>query len=244
MSIIFEELDFQTTPLGDISLRRRSEPRFNNMILYEIKLGDEFLMSSLFTESETQLSKLVLTALKEKYSDGLDIIIGGLGLGYTAVATLKDHTVKSLQIIEVMKPVIDWHKRGIVPLGNELTADSRCVMVHDDFFALASADCNSFDKEKSGSLVHAVLLDIDHSPRHWLNEENSLFYTTPSLKNLSKKILPGGIFGVWSNDTPDHDFIDLLESVFRSAESHIVNFHNPYTGGKSSCTVYIAQKEY
>ena len=106
MSIIFEELDFQSTPLGDISLRRRTEPRFNNMILYEIKLGDEFLMSSLFTESETQLSKLVLTALKNKYSDGLNIIIGGLGLGYTAVATLKDHAVKSLQIIEVMKPLI------------------------------------------------------------------------------------------------------------------------------------------
>ena len=58
MSIVFEEIDFQTTPLGDISLRRRSEPRFDNIILYEVKLGDDFLMSSLFTESEIQLSKL------------------------------------------------------------------------------------------------------------------------------------------------------------------------------------------
>ena len=77
----------------------------------------------------------------------MNIIISGLGLGYTAVATLKDHAVKSLQIIEVMKPVIDWHRRGIVPLSDELTADPRCVMIHDDFFALASADCNSFNKK-------------------------------------------------------------------------------------------------
>ena len=52
MLVDFEELDFQQTPLGDISLRRRSEPRPDGKILYEVKLGEEFLMSSLFTEAE------------------------------------------------------------------------------------------------------------------------------------------------------------------------------------------------
>ena len=242
MSIVFEEVDFQTTPLGDISLRRRSEPRFDNIILYEVKLGDEFLMSSLFTESEIQLSKLGLTALKENnHTKNLDIIVGGLGLGYTAVAALEDPAIKSLRVIEVMAPVIDWHQRGLVPLGDKLTADSRCTLVHDDFFAIASADNGSFDKEEPEKLVHAVLLDIDHSPSHWLNEGNRSFYTVSALENLSRKILPSGIFGVWSNDPPDNDFIKLLESVFQSVESHIVSFPNPYTDGNSACTVYVAQ---
>ncbi len=241
MSTVFEEIDFQTTPLGDISLRRRSEPRFDNIILYEVKLGDEFLMSSLFTESEIQLSKLGLAALKNNHSDGLDIVVGGLGLGYTAVAALEDPTVKSLRVIEVMQPVIDWHQRGLVPLGNKLTADSRCTLVHDDFFAVASADNGSFDKDAPEKLMHAVLLDIDHSPSHWLNEGNSSFYTESALENLSRKILPGGVFGVWSNDPPDNDFIKLLESVFQSVESHVVSFPNPYTEGESSCTVYVAR---
>ncbi len=85
MALIFEELDFQKTPLGEISLRRRSEPRLDGKILYEVKLGDDFLMSSLFTDAEIQLSRLGLAAL-----DGseLDIVVGGLGLGYTAVASL------------------------------------------------------------------------------------------------------------------------------------------------------------
>ena len=52
MTIEFEELDFQQTPLGDISLRRRSEPMVGGQIVYEVKLGDEFLMSSLFTAAE------------------------------------------------------------------------------------------------------------------------------------------------------------------------------------------------
>ncbi len=242
MSIVFEEIDFQKTPLGDISLRRRSEPRFDNIILYEVKLDDEFLMSSLFTESEIQLSKLSLAALKYNHSDELDIVVGGLGLGYTAVAALEDQAVKSLTVIEVMQPVIDWHQRGLVPLGDELTADSRCTLVHDDFFAVASANNGGFDKEEPEKLVHAVLLDIDHSPSHWLNEGNSSFYAVAALTNLSRKILPGGIFGVWSNDPPDNDFINLLESVFQSANSHVVSFPNPYTEGESSCTIYIACK--
>ena len=63
MAFVFEEIDYQQTPLGAISLRRRSEPRLNDLILFEVKLNDEFLMSSLFTEAEIQLSKLGLGSL-------------------------------------------------------------------------------------------------------------------------------------------------------------------------------------
>lgn len=238
---MFEELDFQSTALGDISLRRRSEPRFNDIILYEVKLGDEFLMSSLFTESEIQLSKLGLAALKQAHhKDELEIVVGGLGLGYTAAAVLEDASVKSLRVIEVMQPVIDWHQRGLVPLGNKLTSDTRCTFVNADFFALATTSATSFDEQQPAKLVHAVLLDIDHSPTHWLNESNSNFYTAGALKNLARKIYPGGIFGVWSNDPPDTAFTNLLNKVFTSCESHVISFPNPYTDAESSCTVYIA----
>ena len=87
MTLEFEELDYQKTPLGEISLRRRVEPRLEGEILYEVKLGDEFLMSSLFTHAEIQLARLGLAALEDA---GLDIVVGGLGLGYTAVAALED----------------------------------------------------------------------------------------------------------------------------------------------------------
>jgi len=64
--------------------------------LYEVKLGDEFLMSSLFTSAEIQLARLGLAALE---GTGWDIVVGGLGLGYTAVAALKDPSVKSLMVL-------------------------------------------------------------------------------------------------------------------------------------------------
>jgi len=239
MSFEFEELDYQETPLGDISLRRRSEPRLGGQMLYEVKLGDEFLMSSLFTEAEIQLAKLALSELTDA---GLDVVVGGLGLGYTAVAALENPSVRSLIVVEVMAPVIDWHRRGLVPLGEKLVSDPRCTLVHADFFDVASSSGTGFDRSDAKRLVHAVLLDIDHSPSHWLNPGNSTFYTRQGLRDLAERLHPGGVFGLWSNDPPDADFTRLLDSVFQSSEFHLVTFPNPYKGGESSNTVYLAYK--
>ena len=35
--------------------------------------------------------------------------------------------------------------------------------------------------------------------------------------------------------------MNLLESAFVSAESHVIAFPNPYTGGESANTVYLAR---
>ncbi|NBV32666.1 MAG: hypothetical protein EBR81_02380 [Proteobacteria bacterium] len=80
MSKAFEELDFQKTPLGDLILRRRQVPSLGNREVYEVKLGEAFLMSSLFHEVEVALANL---GLGELQSGLWDVVVGGLGLGYT-----------------------------------------------------------------------------------------------------------------------------------------------------------------
>ena len=235
----FTELDYQETPLGAISLRRRSEPRLGGKVLYEVKLDDEFLMSSLFVEAEEELAALALQSLN---AEELDVVVGGLGLGYTAAKVLENETVRSLLVIETMAPVISWHRLGLVPLGDKLALDSRCSLLHGDFFELA-ASSGGFDLENPGRLFHAVLLDIDHSPSHWLDERNSAFYTNSGLASLAASLHPGGVFGLWSNDPPDDAFTGLLNEVFSSAKSQRVTFPNPYTGGESSSTIYLAYKE-
>ncbi len=242
MTIVFEELDYQETPLGAISLRRRSDPKLDGKILYEVLLGEEYLMSSLFPDAEIELSKLALASLNAE-KNKLDIVVGGLGLGYTAVAALESATVKSLMVIDVMEPVINWHQQGLVPLGEELTNDPRTTLVHADFFASATTGSCGFYPDEPTKLVHAVLLDIDHSPRHWLNEENGHFYTKDSLSKMSEKIHDGGLFGLWSNDPPDVEFIALLEKMFAKVESHVVTFPSPYKDGDSTNTVYLAYKK-
>ena len=62
MSLYFEELDYRPTPTGALSLRRRRELSLG-VDVFEIKLGDEYLMSSLFTASEIALARMGLAEL-------------------------------------------------------------------------------------------------------------------------------------------------------------------------------------
>jgi len=237
MDPIFEELDYQSTPFGEISLRRRTEPRLDNQLIYEVKLGEEFLMSSLFVEAEEQLSKLGLAQLKENgLRETLSVVVGGLGLGYTALTALNDSDVQTLRTIDVMQPVISWHRQGILPIGDVLETEPRSSLIHADFFSVATDQALGFIDDNP---VQAVLLDIDHSPSHWLNDSNRGFYSVDSLRIVAGKIVSGGVFGLWSNDLPDSDFVALLNSVFASTKAHIVRFPNPYSGGESTNSVYI-----
>jgi len=229
-----EELGFEMTPLGELTLRRRPEPLLQGREVFEVKLGDEYLMSSLFTESEQQLATLGLAPLTGE----LDVVIGGLGLGFTAAEALKNRNVQSLLVIDLFQAVIDWHKAGLVPMGEILNADTRCELRQGDFFELART---GFDTHNPSRKFDSILLDIDHSPEHHLNPENRSFYTTEGLTAIKNQLNPNGTFALWSNDPTSENFATHLRSVFGSAMAHDVEFANPYTGSTSVNSVYVAQ---
>lgn len=232
----FAILDSQESPLGEITLRRRRIAMLGGTEVFEVMLGEAFLMSSLFHEVEVALAHLGLASL---VAPSLDVVVGGLGLGYTAVAALEPPAVSSLLVVEALQPVIDWHRHGLVPLGPSLTADPRCRFVHGDFFALAGA---GFDPSQPGRQFHAVLLDIDHSPRNLLHPRHGAFYRPEGLRRLSGQLHSGGVFGLWSDEPPDVDFQRTLDGVFVEARAHVVRFPNPILGRDSASTVYVARK--
>jgi spermidine synthase len=236
MSRDFEELDYRETPLGALSLRRRRMLSLGGIEIYEVKLGDAFLMSSLFHEVEEALAHL---GLGELSGENWDVVVGGLGLGYTAAAALEHREVASMLIVDALAPVIEWHQRGLVPLGEMLTGDPRCRMVHADFFGRAQS-AKGFDPQQTGRKFHAVLLDIDHSPSNLLHPGNAVFYQAGGLRALAAHLRPGGVFALWSDDPPDEDFLGLLGSAFSNARAHIVTFPNPLTEADSASTVYVA----
>ncbi len=242
MSALFEELDYRETPIGALSLRRRRELRLG-VDVFEIKLGEDFLMSSLFTASEIALARLGLEALDGRAALGgrnLDVAVGGLGLGYTAAAVLENAQVGALVVVEALAPVIDWHRRGLVPLGNAITADARCRLVHGDFFALAAAEAG-FDPDAPGRRFDAVLVDIDHSPDGLLDPHHAGFYQPAGLRRLAAKLRPGGVFGLWSNTLPDDAFTARLADCFVEARAEPVTFHNPLRDRPFTQTVYLAR---
>lgn len=233
MSLAFEELDYCSTPIGTLSLRRRRPPSLEYDV-YEIKLDDDFLMSSLFTVAEIALADLGLAAHADK---DIDVMVGGLGLGYTAQAVLNHANVRSLTVVEALSPVIEWHKRGLLPLGTRLTNEPRCRLVHGDFFVLMNAALSFGDKRR----VHAILVDIDHSPTKVLHPDHAPFYEVDGLHTLATHLYPGGVFALWSDDPPDAAFVATLATVFANVDAHVVAFHNPLQDREAANTVYVAR---
>ncbi|WP_291867568.1 spermidine synthase [Bradyrhizobium sp.] len=237
MSVNFEELDFRPTPMGVLSLRRRRPPA-TDIDIYEIKLGDAYLMSSRFTSAEIELARLGLAALTREH---LDVVVGGLGLGYTAQAALENPRVQSLIVVDALAEVIEWHEQGLLPLGQHLTGDRRCRLVHGDFFAM-SGSAEGFDPATPGRRFDAVLVDIDHSPRHWLHPRHAALYQREGLARLAEHLNPGGVFALWSNDAPDAAFSAVLADVFSASDAHVVTFDNSFGDHDASNTVYIGVK--
>lgn len=227
----FEELDWQPTRMGELTLRRRTEPTTGELV-YEVKLGDEYLMSSLFTVAEEELATRGLAAT---VGLDLDVLVGGLGLGYTAVAALRNERVRTLAVIDALPAVIDWHERELLPVSAALVRDARTRLVLEDFFAVMRRAPASED-----ALYDAILLDVDHSPRHQLDPTHADLYTVDGLRALSRHLRADGVFALWSDDPPDEDFMCGLGAVFERTAAHVVDFANPLTGGMSSNTVYVA----
>ena len=234
MSRIFEELDRRVTPMGELSLRRRLEPMLH-VDVYEVILGDEHLMSSLFTVAEIELARL---ALAEVAVPVLDVVVGGLGLGYTARAVLEDPRVRSVHVVEALAEVIEWHERGLLPLTRELVDDPRCHLVHGDFFAMVAGGLPF--GPAAPDLLHAVLVDIDHTPQHHLHPSHAGFYTPAGMGLLAERLHPDGVFALWSDDPPDDGYIRVVAQVFATQEAHVVPFPNHNTGGEATNTIYLA----
>jgi spermidine synthase len=235
MSARFEELDWRETPMGAISLRRRRDPATGKDV-FEVKLDDDFLMSSLFTVAEIEVARLALATLS---GEGLDVAVGGLGLGYTAQTVLQDPRVASLLVVETLGEVIDWHERGLIPVGPMLTSDPRCRLVRGDFFAMVEA--SGLDPESPDRRFDAIIVDIDHSPRHLLHPSHAGFYEPAGVGRLADHLASGGVFSLWSNDPPDAAYESVLAEIFAEVTAEVVRFHNPLQDRDATNTVYIAR---
>lgn len=232
----FEELDYRRTPMGELILQRRRVLALDGAEAFEVKLNGEYLMSSLFHVAEEELARLGLGLLR---GQDWEVVVGGLGLGYTAAAALAFPQVSRLVVVEALEPVIDWHRRGLVPNGQALSENSRCSFLNADFFALARGA--GFDPGRPRRRWDAVLLDIDHTPSQWLNSAHADFYSEEGLRRLARFLKPGGLFALWSNDEPNEAFLDVLRSAFGNAEGRACVFDNPLTQEKSSNGIYLAR---
>jgi len=182
-----EILAYEESPLGLLCLRRRELLSQPGTIVTEVTLDNEFLMSSLYTDSERALAE---TALDIHAGDALRVMVGGLGLGYTAYESLRSDRVARIEVVELLPQVIAWLRDGLVPLSPELCDEPRLVVTQGDVYGrLAGPPNEPFD---------LILIDVDHSPDEGLGEESLGFYTEQGLRAAQQHLTDDGVLGVWS----------------------------------------------
>jgi spermidine synthase len=224
-----EILACEPSSLGILCLRRRellSEP---GTVVTEITLNHELLMSSYNTASERALA---LCALDMHVGEDLKVLVGGLGLGYTAREILTSDRVGRVDVVEFLPQVIDWLDKGLVPPADELKADSRFAVIEGDVY-----DRLSRPPEQRYDLI---LIDVDHSPDEQLDDSNRSFYTEEGLELAKKHLASDGVLAVWSY-ADSSPFADSLRRVFREVRIEAVTFRNNLIGKEQTDWLFFAR---
>lgn len=187
---------------GELVLRERREDGSRPVL--ELRANGVFVMDTEETSSETELGALALGLVK----DPRDVVIGGLGLGYTLRRVLADPRVEQVTVVEVEEALIGWMRDGTVPHGPALLADRRVRIVNADI-AMAIAEA----REKHDLL----LLDVDNGPGYLVHEDNAGLYSPAMLEQCRSLLADGGVVVIWSAN-PAPELLAALDGVFGNAE--------------------------
>lgn len=210
----FEILAYEDSPLGPLCLRRRELLSQPGTIVTEVTLNHEFLMSSLYTDSERELARI---AIEMHSGEDLNVLVGGLGLGYTAREALQSNRVARVEVVELLPQVIAWLADGLVPLSSELCSEQRLVVTQGDVYGrLASPPQDLFD---------VIMIDVDHSPDERLGEDSVSFYSKQGLQAARQHLADNGVLAVWSY-AENSPFADALREVFTQVRVEPVTYAN------------------
>jgi spermidine synthase len=228
---LFEILGYEPTPLGVLCLRRRELLSRPGTIVTEITLNHEFLMSSYLTRSEQMLASC---ALERHRGSNLRVLVGGLGLGYTAHEALQvgAERVAQVTVIEYLPQVIGWLEQDLIPLASALKLDPRLSVVEGDVYELLS--------RPPSTQYDLILIDVDHSPQEHLGGNNAAFYTEAGLLRARSHLADGGILAVWSY--AEHSpFVTALHRVFEEVHVEPVTVTNDLVDEEQTDWLFFAR---
>ena len=210
----FEVIDSQETPIGLLYLRRRPLTDGSGDVVTEVMIDGGLLMSSEDNESERALATSAIAL--HAGDESLRVLVGGLGLGYTAYGALLDPRVRELAVMDPYTTVARWLHAGHLPLSSALTTDDRLALIEADVYEtlLAPPLASPWD---------IVLIDVDHAPRHRLANTSAPFYTEEGQRRVQHHLAPGGVLAVWSAER-DEAFAEVLDDVYAYSETEHVSW--------------------
>ena len=111
---------------GEVVLRERRDPDEPTAApVLELRVNGVFVMDTHETSTERQLAAAALAQVGRPH----DVLIGGLGLGFTLHEVLADHAVERVVVVEIEDALVRWMRDGTIPHGPSLLADERLHLV-------------------------------------------------------------------------------------------------------------------
>ncbi len=201
--------------IGTLYLSRYPDDSRPDGWVYAVHIDGDLLMSSVSPLSERELATRAIAAHPGK---SLRILIGGLGLGYTAQAALESDRSGLVRVVDRMDFVIGWLKDGLLPLSKQLTEDPRMEFVQSDVYGdLMGPASETYD---------LILVDVDHAPDDPLDPASLPFYTPEGLAKVQQHLAPGGILAVWSAH-PNGDFEQAMATRFQKSWTEAIAWRTP-----------------
>ena len=209
---------------GELVLRRRREDRAPDVL--ELRVNGVFVMDTRETASEVELADLALRLV----DDPRDVVVGGLGLGFTTQRVLADPRVEHVTVVEIEEALVGWMRDGTVPHGPAVLADKRVRVVNADIRMAVAEASRTYD---------LVLLDVDNGPGYLVHDANADVYRAEFLTAVRELLNPAGALVVWSAN-PSQELLAVLREVFGDAEERRVGVH--LQGREEDYLLYLARR--
>ena len=169
-------------------LRRRDDPD---------GLVDELVVNGVFAMDSAEVTSELILADSAGVAAGSPpgrVLVGGLGLGYTA-ARLLANGAELVRVVELAEPLVEWAMARLTPQLGQVASDSRAELVVNDVFS---------EIEGTDQLWDAILLDVDNGPSFLIHDENARVYSESFLRTCLARLVPGGRLVIWCDQTsPD-----------------------------------------
>ena len=216
----YERLGEARTPNGTVIALYRHDGA------YLIRADGVELMSTRRHLSEDRLADVACAPIRER--PAARALIGGLGLGFTLRAALRQlRDDAEVVVAELVPEVIAWNADASYDLSAAAMRDPRVRIVNDDVLAVLAANPAGFD---------AIMLDTDNGPDGMLMTENGPLYAAGGIGLTIAALRPGGTIAYWSVGD-DRPFVGALQRAGLRVETIRVRAHD--TTGPMH-TLYVA----
>ena len=180
---------------GELRLYRRGRE-------FSIRVNGCELMNSRAHGSEDALAELACARIADRPRPR--VLIGGLGMGYTLAAALRQLGAGARVVVaELVPEVVEWNRGPLAELAGHPLQDKRVTVREVDVARILQAEHQAYD---------AILLDVDNGPDGLSLQSNNWLYSPAGLDAAFAALKPEGVLAVWSA-SPDRSFTRRLRQA-------------------------------